>query len=41
MGRKLKVLEIVLVAITAVVAVAKAVLKFIGCVDKLKAQATA
>ena len=38
MGKKLKVFEIVLVAITAVVAVAKAILKFIGCMDKLRAE---
>jgi hypothetical protein len=36
---KIKVFEIVLIAISALIAAARAVIKFIGCVDKLQASA--
>ena len=37
--KKIKVIEIVLIAISALIAAARAVIKFIGCVDKLQSSA--
>ena len=36
MGKKIKMLEIVLAAISAIVAAANAIIKFIGCIGKMQ-----